>query len=301
MIAGGGEPIDPSPSDPVPADPAPADPAPSEPVDYFASIPDDWRGQMLSKAGYQEGEDYEKALKQLDRVSDVGVLAKNYLSAQEKIRKGEVSNGLPENPSEEQVAAFREAHGIPATAEGYELSLEDGLVLGEADEQIMGSVYEAAHAGNVDAKTMSEITNAVLKSRQAQADARISQDGVDRQMTDQMLKDAWGGDTEVNINMVKGLVNQLPETIKESFENARLPDGKALFNSPEVMVAMAEWARKINPSATVVPNSANPMQTMNDEIAKLEARMGDDDWHRDQKANDRLESLYDARNQMSAQ
>lgn len=269
-------------------------------VDYFSTAPEDWRSQMLKKAGFEEGDDFNKHLKQLERVSDFGVLTKNYLSAQDKIRSGEISNGLPENPTDEQMTEWREANGVPATAEDYQLALDEGLVLGESDERVMESVYEIAHANNVPAETLSAMTNAMLAGRQAEADARISQDGVDNQTTSRQLKDAWAGDFDTNLNMVKGLVNQLPETVKEMFESARMPDGKAVFNSPEIMVAMADWARKINPAATVVPNSANPMQAMNDEIASLEARMGTPEWSKDKDAQNRYMSLIDAQSQMKA-
>lgn len=269
-------------------------------IDFFGTAPEDWRGQALAKAGFEPGDDYDKAMKQLERVSDFGVFTKNYLSAQDKIRSGEISNGLPDDPTDEQLADYREAHGVPATAEDYELSLDEGLVLGEADEAIMGGIYEIAHADNISSETMSKMTNAMLSGRQAQADARISQDGVDKQMADQQLKDAWGGDMTTNVNMVKGLINQLPESIKDSLSEARLPDGKAIFNSPEVMVAFAEWARKINPSATVVPNSSNPMQTMNDEIKALEDKMGTKEWYKDVDAQKRYQDLVTARDSMAS-
>lgn len=296
--------IDPAPADPAPAptvlEPVVNDPAPepSEPVDYFGTAPEDWRSQMLSKAGYQEGDDFDKALKQLERVSDMGVLGKNYLEAQAKIRAGEISNGLPENPTDDQMADYREAHGIPQTPEEYQLTLEDGLELGEGDEEVMKDVYQIAHANNVSPQVISDITNSMLKHEQAKVDARISQDGIDTQMSEKQLKEAWAGDFTTNLNMVKGLVNQLPATIKEQFESARMPDGKAVFNSPEMMVAMADWARKINPAATVVPNSNNPMQTMNDEISKLEGMMGTPEWYKDIESQNRYQSLIEAREQM---
>lgn len=271
----------------------------STPANYFGeAMPATWRNDLLSKAGYAEGDDFDKALKQLDRHADIGSVIKSGFEAQSKIRSGEISNGLPEDPSDDQVAAYREANGVPATAEDYELALDDGLVLGEADEAIMGGIYEIAHADNISSETMSKMTNAMLLGRQAEEDARTSQDGVDKQMTNQQLKEAWGGDTDTNVNMVKGLVSQLPESVREAFSNARLPDGKAIFNSPEVMVAMAEWARKINPSATVVPNSANPMQTMNDEIKKLEGMMGSPEWHKDTDSQKRYMDLLNARDGM---
>ena len=269
-------------------------------VDYFGTAPEDWRSQALTKAGFEPGEDFDKALKQLERVSDIGTFTKNYLSAQDKIRSGEISNGLPENPTDEQMAAYREANGIPATPEDYQVQLEDGLVLGEADERIMGEIYKVAHENNIPSEAMSAMTNMMLQGRQAEADARISQDGVDQQTTDRQLKEAWGGDYQTNVNMVKGLINQLPESVKEAFESARLPDGKAVFNSPEIMIAMADWSRKINPAATVVPNSANAMQTIKDEIAELESKMGTPEWYQDKDAQKRYQDLITAQQQMAA-
>ncbi len=271
-------------------------------IDFFGTVPDDWRTQALVKAGFEaESEDFSKGMKQLERVSDFGVFTKNYLSAQDKIRTGMISTGLPENATEDQISEYREANGVPATAEDYNVQLDDGLVLGEADNRIMGPIFELAHAANISGDTMSAMTNAMLTGRAVEADARLSQDGIDTQQTTSQLKEAWGGDFEVNNNAVKRLVNKLPESVKENFMNARFPDGRAIFNSPEVMVAMAEWERAIDPAGTVVPNSANSVQAMTDEIAALEARMGDDDWHKDIEANKRLEDLYTAQERMEAQ
>jgi hypothetical protein len=239
-------------------------------------------------------------MKQLDRVSDIGVLTKNYLSGQEKIRSGMVSTGLPDDATPDQLADYRTANGIPETAEAYELQLDEGLVLGEEDNRIFKGVFDVAHGLNLPGTAMSALTNALLTGRQVEADAAVAQDGVDNQLTNQQLKEAWGGDFERNNNSVKGLIAKLPESIRQSFMDARLPDGRAVFNSPEIMVAMAEWAMAIDPAATVVPNSANAVQAMNDEIKALEARMGDDDWHADTEANARYETLIDARERLAA-
>lgn len=300
---GGGDPApaDPAPADPSPSDPAPADPAPNDPVtDYFgADIPEDWRGQMLTKAGFEaESDEFAKGMKQLERSSDIGALIKSSLSAQDMIRKGEISNGLPENPSDEQMAEYREAHGVPATAEDYQLQLDEGLVLGEADEKIMGGIYEIAHAANIPADAVSAMTNAMLQGRQVEADARISQDGIDAQNGINLMKESWGGDYQMNMNMVSGLFNQMPEAIKDDVMSARLPDGKALFNSPEAMNAFADWARKLNPSATVVPNSANPMKDMNSKIAEYENQMGTPEWSKNVEGQQDYMKLIDARDQM---
>jgi len=266
---------------------------------YFNAVPEDWRTQAVKAMGVEEGsDDFDKRIKQLERVSDASVLFKNYFSAQDRIRAGEISNGLPENPSEGQVAEWREANGVPATPEDYQLSLDEGLVLGESDERILESVYKVAHENNIPASAISALTNSMLAGRQAEAEAIVSQDGVDHQTTERQLKETWGGDFQTNLNMVTGLVNQLPETIRDAFTNARMADGRAVFNSPEVMVAMAEWARIINPAATVVGSANNPMQTIDDEIKTLEGRMGTPEWFKDQAAQKRYVDLIDARDTM---
>ena len=248
-------------TDPAPANPAPNDPAPNDaPANHFAAMPDSWR--------------------------------------QDLVRNGELSNGLPENPTEEQLADYREANGVPESPDKYELSLDEGLVLGDEDNRILEGVYKVAHESNIPAATLSSMTNAMLAGREAEAEAIQTQDGVDSQTTSRQLKDAWKGDYQTNLNMVQGLTAQLPESIRTEFEGARMADGKAMFNSPEVMVFFADMARKLNPAGTVVPNSANPTQAISDEIAKLEGRMGDDGWHKDTAAQARIQQLYKARDDM---
>lgn len=294
---------DPVPVDPTPSgDPTPVDPAPAEPKPFFSEMPDDWRNQAVALTGLEPGEDFDKRVGQMERHTDMASVLKSGFEAQDKIRKGEISTGLPENATDEQLSAYREANGIPTEASAYELSLDEGLVLGEADGRIMEGVYEFAHGENIPTKAMSGMTNAYLKGREAEKEAMVAQDGIDKQTVDRQLKEAWGNDYAKNVNMVQGLINQLPETVVEGFKNARMEGGggKGVFNSPEIVIAMADWARKINPAATVVPNSDNPMQTMNEKIAAYEKRMGEDSvaWHKDKAAHKDYMDLITARDQM---
>lgn len=262
-------------------------------LDYFKSMPDTWRTELAN------GD--EKRLKQLDRVSDMGVLIDNYFNAQEKIRKGEVSSGLPDNPTEAQLKDWREANGVPETYEGYAPQLEEGLVLGEDDNRIMENVYKAAHTHNIPAKAISDLTNEFLKARQVEYDAEMAQDGIDQQTTVRQLKESWpGGDYDTNLNMIQGLMNQLPSSVKDAFLGGRLSSGKAIFNSPEIMVFFADIARKLDPAGTVVPNVANPMQSIADEIKALESRMTEPEWYKDKEGNERLLQLYEAQERMRA-
>ena len=64
---------------------------------------------------------------------------------------------------------------------------------------------------------------------------------------------------------------------------------------------MADWARKLNPAATVVPNNANPMQAIESEIAGLEDKMGTDEWFKDEAAQQRYRDLISARDNLKQQ
>lgn len=293
---GGTPPSDPNPGptgDPTPpADGGtPSSDEPTTPV-WSQSAPDDWRQQIAG--------DDEKRLKQLDRHTDFGSFVKSAFNAQDKIRSGEISNGLPDNPSDEQLAAYREANGIPATAEDYSLTLDEGLVLGESDERVMKGVYDIAHKNNVSNDVVTQLTNAMLKGQEYERQALQQQDGLDKQTADRQLREAWGQDYETNEGLVKNLINGLPESVRDNFGSARLADGTAVFNSPEMMNFLAEAARAINPAATVVPpGNGNPTQAITSRIAELESRMGTDEWYKDEAAQQELRNLYTAQEKMA--
>ena len=297
---GGGGAPDPAPAAAPAQAPAVTDQTPAPAENFFSSLPESWRNDLVSAAGY-EGDDAKKYAGQLERVSDLPVLVKNYFNAQDRIRKGELSNGLPENPTDQQLADWREANGIPTTPDDYKVTLGEGLVLGDVDQRILENVYPVAHNHNVPASAVNEMVNAFMTARQHEQDALMNQDNVDRQTSERTLREAWGNDYLTNINAISGLVAQLPEGTRDAFKSARMPDGTAVFNDPSFVVAMGEWARRLNPSATVVPNSNNPVKAISDEIKQLEAKMGTPEWFKDKDAQQRYLDLIDAKAQMDKQ
>ncbi len=280
----------PSGGDPTPGDPAPAG---SDSV-FYQNLPKDWRTQLAG--------DDDKMLPRLERYTDLPAVIKAGFEAQDRIRRGEMSNGLPENPTTEQMAAYREANGIPESADKYELKLDDGLILSNEDNRILKGVYETAFAENVPAKTVSNLVNAHLKGRELERQARTQQDGIDKVQANNVLNETWGSDYQTNVNMVGNLINQMPEAIRDNVAGARMADGRALFNSPEIMVVMADWARKMNPAGAVVGDTNNPGQTIDNEIATLEKRMREDEdgWYKDKAAQKRYMDLLEAKERMTA-
>jgi len=246
----------------------------------------DWRVQL-------EDQDLIKTAERYNTPKDA---IKALREAQQKIRSGQLERGLPTDATDEQVAEYRAAHGIPDSPDKYELSLEEGLVLGEEDSRIMQEVFKVAHGEHLPAETLSKMTNAMLHARAVEAERIETRDRLQTQEAQRVLKEQWRGDFDVNLNLVQGFVNGLPAEIKELVRDARLPDGTALFNRPEVLDYFAQAQRQINPGATVVGiGGSAALPTIEQEIKTLEARMTDEDWHSDKEANDRLLKLYEAR------
>lgn len=279
----------------VPADaPVAASGAPA-PMAFLDAVPDNWREQLA-------GEN-TKRLNDLKRVPDFGAFADRYFNAQEKIRSGQIAPlAAPTNDSTpEEIAEWRELHNVPATADEYKLTLDEGLVLGESDEAVMSDVFAAAHSLHVSPAVVSQLANAMLKGRENVAHQAELRNEEERKECVAALRETWRGSHDTNINMVRStIVGALPESVRDAFAGAVMADGRKVFNTPEVLIAMADWARKLNPSATVVPESANPMQTINDEIKSLESKMGTPEWYKDEASQKRYLELTAAKENLTA-
>jgi hypothetical protein len=162
-------------------------------------------------------------------------------------------------------------------------------------------VYPIAHALNLPSEHVSKLANGLIDAQQQQFHRMEIQQEKYRSEALAQIKAAWKGDTEVNMNLLKNtILGSLPESVREEFEHATMADGRKVFNSPEMLIAMADWARKLNPSATVVPNNANPMQAIETEIEAFEKQMAEDSvaWHKDTGSQERYMQLITARDNL---
>jgi len=284
-------PVPPPAPDGAPPAPAVAAVAPPGASPFYSSLPEDWRVQAVTGAGVKDV-DAEKMAKHLERYTDLPNALKAGYEAANKIRQGLVSSGLPENPTPEDLATYREAHGIPADGK-YELTLAEGLALSDEDQAIMDDVFKAAHGNNVPAKVLSEITSSFLAARVKAAEMIEQNDLRDEQEGQAKLKQVWGRDYEPNLNACNNLLNRLPQETLDQLLDARSADGKKLVNNIEFVSFLADLERKVNPQATIMQNSGGAVQTRDARIQALEAKMRDrDSWFKDSAAQEELRSLY---------
>jgi hypothetical protein len=275
-----------------PADPAapPATPAapasdPAKP-EAKGDWPEDWRAKMAA------GDD--KLLKQLERYQSPADVYKKARELEKRLSSGELKKGLDKDATPEQLAEWRKENGIPETADGYALPKEMQGQIAEADQPKLKAFFEAAHKLNLTPDAANAVIAHYAQVEQEAAAQRKADDDAALNACKEDLIAEWGlADYRKNTAMVKGtFLGMLPEEERTLLENARLADGTPLFSHPGVLKGLTGFVREINPAATVVPNSVDPVKDIDGKIADYKKMMADTrseyysgpkaDWHQAQ-------------------
>jgi hypothetical protein len=239
---------------------------------------DTWRTNLA-------GENKEWSTR-LERYTDQDKFLESAFQAHDKIRAGELARGLPADATEEQVSDWRVANDIPLTPDKYEFVGTD-RELSEMDIEMMsGNVAEIAHKHNISQEALSELMNGYMAETDKVVEQMHTQDNLDAQEFTKLAKENWGPEYQINMNRANNQINLLPEAVRDSFKQARMPDGRALMNSAEVMTWLVNVDRAVTP---MDPIKGGQEATLNDArkvVEEAKARMRDDSvgWHKDKKA-----------------
>ncbi|AWV18814.1 hypothetical protein A3862_27430 [Methylobacterium sp. XJLW] len=239
------------------------DPAPT------AKWPDDWREQL---AGGDEA-----FLKQLKRYASPANYAKAGFEAQQRIRSGQAKEPLPDNPSPEQITAWRKENGIPEKAEDYKIEPGDGLVFGEADKPMLDAFRQFAHERNWTPQQVNQGAAFVAQLGEQQRAAMDQADKSFRMEAQDALQQEWGREFRPNLQNIRNIVDRYGEPgFGDALMGARSPDGKLLGDNPAFLRLLNTFAREINPLGTVVPaGTQDAGKAASEELAALRAEMGD--------------------------
>ena len=229
---------------------------------------DDWRVKLAN------GD--EKELKRLARFASEADVYKSFRELEKKKSSGELKSSLPKDPTPEELTQWRKENGIPESVDKYDLTFEDGLVIGENDKPLIDKFVASMHGKNA---TQDQVKAAIatyyslINEKQA---AQAESDVAFKDQSLESLREEWGGEFKKNLAAVNSLLSSLPDEVREYFESSRTPDGKMLGNDPAVIKWLAATAYELNPAASVMPSSvSNPAGAIGDEIASIEKMMGD--------------------------
>jgi len=262
------EPItEPAPTDPPVAAAPPADP-PADP----APAPTGWEADRIRIAGGDE-----KLLKRLERYGTSDEMIKAGIEAQTKIGQGLKAKGEPgKDATEGEVIDWRKANNVPEAADKYELKLDEGLVVGDADKPLVDGFLELAHSLNLSNEKTSAIVNAQLKMNEQFLDQRAQNDtkAANEARAELQNDTVWGNETKRNLNMVNAFLDTAPEGIKDMLWSARTTDGTPIGSKVDFLVWINSVARQQNPLGTVVPASGmTQLDTVDGEIAGIMKEM----------------------------
>ena len=288
--------------EPEPSPEPQPEPEPS-PEGPYAYLPENWRhefaGVLKDDASDEDKEAHAKRVQALERYSTFQDYLDSTWEAKARISAG-VAKELPENPTDEQLTEYRKQHGLPENTEDYTgaLKYSEGVVPGEGDQIYIDEVVKWAHEQHLAPDKTSALIEGYIRVRDKEAEQLQTNDNLHKAETEKIMKEHWGPDYQANHNMIGMFINSLPEGVRENYMSARMPDGRALLNSPEYQTAMADLMRKAHPSATIVPMNENAGQSIAQEIKDIEAKIGTPEYDKDKAMQTRLMELYRAEEAM---
>lgn len=261
-----------------------------------ANWPDDWRQKIAG--------DDAKALERLGRFASPADVFKAHEEAQARISKGIKPAAKPgPDAKPEEWAEYRKATGIPEEVGDYvkAIALPDKREIGDADKPMVEAFSRRALAAGIAPSDMSALIDEYYLMQEEQAAAREEKDAELRISATNELRQEWGGEYKANVAALRPYFEGVDGELFNNLMAGRLADGSKIGDHPGVIRFFVAKALAENPTATLVPAGGAQLDTIENEIATLEKRMGADRdaWFKDEKAQGRLQKLYAARDKLA--
>ncbi len=241
-------------------------PAAKQPGAGQPAWPDDWRAQMA------DGD--AKAARLLERYRSPDAVGKALLSAQQRIRSGDVKLRPGPDASQEQLAEWRLERGIPQTPDDYDVPIlldgkyEDLDEFGKASiDAFRGTFHELDMPPEHAEKIMSVANDVALRQMERQAET----DAMRQEEAEDSLRTEWGADYRKNIALNAQFMQDRLGDDWQSFVTARTPEGLRLADDPKFntfinQLARAEGGTVLQAGET---SAGHNVQARIDEIRKI--------------------------------
>ncbi len=242
--------------------------------------PEDWRERYIEKQVDKDGKPMddaakEKLMKRLSRYDSPRAVTDAMINAQNKISSGALTKIPGKDSTEEEIAQYRKEVGIPEDSKGYDLTLSEGLVVGDEDKDLIGGFLEAAHSANYTQEQVTGGLNWFYANQERMAAERYEADSKYKAGAEDELRQEWGPEYRTNLNLLQNyLAADFDEGVPELLEGARLADGTPFGNHPGVLRGLVAKARTENPMGALVPGSGTKQHDqMVTDIEALEKKM----------------------------
>lgn len=250
----------PAPAAPAPAAaapaaaPAPDKSAPAAPGAAAAPVPgtDAPPAKGYWPEGWQKemaGED-EKELKQVSRYASPQDVWKKARALEQRLSSGELKPALPKEPKPAELASWRKDNGIPEKPDGYDLK---GIEIPKEDKEVIGGIVAKLHEKNATQEVVRAALTSYYDTQASQTEARLSKDEEQRVGALDSLNREYGGQFRRNINLLEGTLAKFPKSVQDLMKKARLSDGTAMFNHPDVIRGFVALSLENNPAGILAP------------------------------------------------
>lgn len=272
---------------------APAVEAPKEEV-KAVEYPEDWREKYAA--------DNEKILNQLKRYDSPKAALDALFAAQKKISETRPTFQLPENPTPEDIAKYREENSIPAKPEDYDVTLADGYVIGDMDKPMIEEYKKIAHERNFRPDEVKKSVQAYFEIQAKEQEGANKFYQEQKAAADAELQKEWGKDTNSFKNRIANFLdNNFGRESAKLLDSAILPDGTTIATNPKLVKQFLALANSVNSAITITPNN-NEGQSIDKEIQELTQmiRTDRDGYFADKSKPARLNELLATKERLEA-
>jgi hypothetical protein len=273
---------------------------------------EEWRKKIAEHAAAGDEKAFKREMKRLERISDPAAIYGMYRELEAKFDKGGLLRVPGEGASEEEVKAFHKAIGVPEDAKEYveNLSLPDGVQLGDRDKELAGDFATDMHEAGLTQSQMDKAMSWYFKNEEARA-AHVDQlDDQNRDETMRALKEEFGPALQRNVNAISTLFAYAPGGGDMQNENAlfnrllsgRMADGTIIGDDVDMNKFLISLAKEVNPVATVVDNADATGKTIDEELKEISnlRRTDRQAYNKDVKLQERERELIAAQQKQQA-
>ena len=293
------------------ADDKAAEKAETEAKPYW---PEDW-AQKMADAVSADDKESAKVLKQLQRYVDPAAIYAKTRELEAKFSGGGLLRVPGKDASEEDVAAFRAALGVPEKPEDYNegLELENGAVIGDADKPMVDAVFDVLHKAGATKDVSHALVNWYFQNQEQQAASLDESDDTFQRESIASLKEEWGASFNRRRNAIASLFATAPggpklqtedgsPTLYARIMGGRTSDGKMIGDDPDLVRWFSGLAHEVNPAATVAEDGDLSGKGIDEELAEIDKKRRENKsaYFKDEKMQARERELLEARDRMQA-
>jgi hypothetical protein len=188
---------------------------------------DDWREALAS------GDD--KALARLKRFQSPENVFKSWAELDRKLATGELKGKLPDNPTPDDITAYRKANDIPDKAEDYGIEISETLQMLDPEKESVNLFLKEMHDAHTPKAYVKRAWDSYVKVREAELQQIY--EGAHRRTIENIatLKAEWGREYDRNMRLGNDDLLQTlgSEDAARNLANKTFVDGTKLADDPD--------------------------------------------------------------------